>query len=78
MASGMRGGPGRARVGHRRRIRRDDQEGCTKAPPMIDPAQRTCLKCGELFLSSWVGHRRCNKCQWANQYFKHEGYRDGF
>ncbi len=31
-------------------------------PVEFDPADRRCLRCGEMFYSSWKGHRRCPEC----------------
>ncbi len=28
----------------------------------IEEKQRECLKCGNFFLSSWIGNRRCKRC----------------
>lgn len=30
-------------------------------------ARRTCLCCGALFLSAWIGNRICDPCKEANQ-----------
>lgn len=28
-----------------------------------EPAERTCLACGRVFLSTWRGHRICSRCR---------------
>ena len=31
--------------------------------PKLNQKERSCLSCGEVFMSDWSGHRRCDVCK---------------
>lgn len=43
---------------------------CRRGLPLLTSKNRTCLKCGHVFLSMHAGHRQCVECASYNQRFR--------